>query len=243
MTLDQFVSDAALLEKTETEKVRLLAYYFSEVTGTEEFTAAEASDWLVKLRLPDPNRSRLRKNIRGSRSFVRGTRPDSFRLHARDLLELRDKHPDVAEPSEEVVSADTVLPSSLYESTRGFVETLSKQINAAYEHNIFDGCAVLMRRLLEIMLILSYEKQGIDGTIRNASGDYIMLEGIIANAEGNATLRLSRNSRNSLNDFRTLGNFSAHKIYYNARRGDIRKLILEYRALIEELLYKSGLRT
>jgi hypothetical protein len=70
-----------------------------------------------------------------------------------------------------------------------------------------------------------------------------MLDSIITNARGNRTLALSRNSKASVDEFRTLGNFSPHKIFYNARRGDIRKHIVEFRALVEELLYKSGIRT
>jgi hypothetical protein len=70
-----------------------------------------------------------------------------------------------------------------------------------------------------------------------------MLDSIITNARGNRTLALSRNSKASVDEFRTLGNFSPPKIFYNARRGDIRKHIVEFRALVEELLYKSGIRT
>jgi hypothetical protein len=100
-----------------------------------------------------------------------------------------------------------------------------------------------MRRLVEVLLILSYERLGIDREIRHPSGDYMMLDGIISNARDNRTLALSRNSKASVDVFRTLGNFSAHKIYYTARRSDIRTHIVELRALVEELLYKSGIRT
>jgi hypothetical protein len=32
------------------------------------------------------------------------------------------------------------------------------------------------------------------------------------------------------------------QIYYNAKRADIKRVVLEYRAAIEELLYKAGLK-
>jgi hypothetical protein len=243
VTLDQFIKDVDLFGQTELEKVRLMAYYMQETTGSPDFTAAEASDWLVKLSLPEPNRSRLRSRLAKSRAFVRGGTKDSFRLHGREFERLRAQLPNVGEPSEEVISADTILPSILYENTRGFIESLGKQINASFEHNIFDGCAVLMRRLVEILLILAYQRLSIDGEITNASGDYVMLDSIITNARANKTLALSRNSKANVDEFRTLGNFSAHKIFYNARRGDVRKHIVEFRALVEELLYKSGIRT
>jgi hypothetical protein len=53
---------------------------------------------------------------------------------------------------------------------------------------------------------------------------------------------LSKASKDVLDEFRVLGNFSAHKIIYNCRREEIKKVAREYRAAIEELLYKSGIR-
>ena len=68
-----------------------------------------------------------------------------------------------------------------------------------------------------------------------------MLDGIIKNAKNNTTLALSRNSKGCLDIFRELGNFSAHKIEYTCRREYISPHVQNYRALIGELLYKSGI--
>jgi hypothetical protein len=131
-----------------------------------------------------------------------------------------------------------------YGFQRGYIESLAKQINAAYENNIFDGRAVLMRRLEEVLLILSYENLGIAAAIRDpTSGTFYILERIVTDAVGNSTLNLSRNSRKSIETFRELGNYSAHKITYICRREYIKEKIDEYRALIDELLHKSGIRT
>lgn len=42
--------------------------------------------------------------------------------------------------------------------------------------------------------------------------------------------------------FRQLGNFSAHKIQYNANRKDIDNVQLRYRVTIEDLLYAAGIK-
>jgi hypothetical protein len=115
-------------------------------------------------------------------------------------------------------------------------------MNSAYEHNIFDGCAVLMRRLVEVLLILSYRHLGIEAEIQDADGNYVILDGIITNAVQNKKLGLSRNSRQHLDTYRKLGNFSAHKIEYICRREYIQPHIQDYRALSVELLHKSGIR-
>ena len=99
-----------------------------------------------------------------------------------------------------------------------------------------------MRRLLEVLLILAYEHLGIESEIQDSQGNYLALERIIANAKSNRQLRLSRDSKGLIDEFRVLGNFSAHKIYYNCRRSDLTSLTRSYRATIEELLYKNGIR-
>ncbi len=100
-----------------------------------------------------------------------------------------------------------------------------------------------MRRLVEVLLILSYRHLQIEGEIKDSHGNYVMLEAVIANAKNNSKLSLSRNSKGCLDIFRELGNFSAHKVEYTCRREYIKPEIQQYRALIGELLHKAGIRT
>lgn len=164
-------------------------------------------------------------------------------MHPASVETLDSEFPSLQKVSEETVSHGSVIEESLLQVERGFINSLIKQINASYENNIFDGCAVLMRRLLEILLILSYEELGIEARIKDALGNYKMLNPIIDDATTNSTLALSRNTKDHLDAYRKVGNFSAHKIYYNAKKKTLDQIILEYRATVEELLYKSKLRT
>lgn len=62
---------------------------------------------------------------------------------------------------------------------------------------------------------------------------------------GNDPLGLQRawlNTRKDMALFKELGNYSAHKIWYNCTQGDIKPHILKYRAIIEELFFKAGLK-
>lgn len=242
MKIESFAKACALLDQTEVEKVRLLAFYHLKTVGTQEFSIEDARKWFEALNLHAPNLSRLKGRIDGSKSFVKGPGPATWKLHAADRGELQGTLPGVSSTSEEVESGDSVLPLPIYEGTRGFVELLAKQINASFEYNIFDGSAVLMRRLVEVLLILAYEHNHIEAEIIDANGKFVPLERIMANAKVNAKLRLSRDSKAMLDEMRSLGNFSAHKIYFNCRRADIERVRGNYRATVEELLYKSGIR-
>ena len=241
MNLAKYSKLVDLEAKNELQKFLYIAFYLKATKGIAEFSISETVEVFERLHFSKPNVSRLKKNITTSRDFIRGSGKDLYKIHGKTLNKLEGEIPQVSEKSEEIVSSDQILPESLFVGTRGFIESLSRQINASYEHNLFDGCAVLMRRLLEILLILSYEEHGIESQIKNGDGSYKLLNGIAADAKANSILGLSRNTKENLEKFRLVGNFSAHKIYYTAKRGDISGISQEYRASIEELLYKSGL--
>lgn len=240
MNLDDFASACSLTSLPELGKVCHLAFFYLKTSGIEEFGSSDAEKWLTGLALPAPNRSRLEKHLSASRNTTRATR--GHRLRREFIVELEKKYPSVGPGSQLVADHGSILPEVDYSGTRGYVESLAKQINAAYELNIFDGCAVLMRRLVEVLLILSYRNLGIETAIRDAAGNYKFLDQIIGDARTNPALALSRNSKEILDAFRKLGNFSAHKIEYICRREYIAPLIQDYRALVGELLYRSGIK-
>lgn len=243
MKIESFAKLCGLLEQTELEKVRLLAFYYLKTSSVTEFRISDVRQWFATLHLHEPNLHRLGQRLDESKSFVKCRGSQTWRLHALDRDELQASLPGISNQSEEVESGDSVLPLPIYGGTRGFIEILGKQINASFEYNLFDGCAVLMRRLIEVLLILCYEHNNIESEVLDGNGHYLPLERIIANAKSNATLRLSRDSKTLLDEMRSLGNFSAHKIYFNCRRADIERVRGNYRAAVEELLYKSGIRT
>jgi hypothetical protein len=241
VTLDQFKVASDLASLFEVEKVCYLAFFYLKSGGTPEFTVADASEWLIDSGGAAPNQSRLYKKLSTSRNTIKGQR--GFRLAPKFVQALETKFPTLSEKSQDVVDLGTILPEIEYKNSRSYVEKLAQQINASYENNIFDGCAVLTRRLVEVLLILSYQEIGIEDAIKDAQGNYQMLDGIIGNAKTNPTLALSRNSKTHLDVFRKLGNFSAHKIEYTCHREYIEPHIQDFRALITELLHKSGIRT
>lgn len=147
------------------------------------------------------------------------------------------------EDSTSIKQEGTILPTVLFDSLSPNLQSLCEQVNASYENNLFDCAAVMMRRLLEGLLVLSYQNLGIEAEITDKSGTrHVTLDKIIKNAEQNSTLALSGNTKNELALFKDLGNYSAHKIWYNCTQQDISPHILKYRAIVEELMYKAGLK-
>lgn len=150
---------------------------------------------------------------------------------------------DKAGENEEIKDNQTILPEKLYNNTRNYIEQLAKQINASYENNLFDCTAVMMRRLMEVLTVLMFQNNSIENKILDKTGTkYINLDKMIKIANSEKSFKLTTSTQQDMDVFRELGNLSAHKIWYNSTKKDIETLILRYRAMIEELLYKSGIK-
>lgn len=242
MKLEQFAELAKLDDLSELAKVERIIFFLSRGLNLHECAIQDIVIALEVLHFARPNISRMKKSILASRRFVKASSPNNARLHAATIKELRVLFPQLSSESEDVLVEGLLIPKSVYSEVPSYIKKLADQVNASYEHRIYDGCAVLMRRLLEILLIRTYEKMGVQQRVQNSDNTYKMLEGIVADARNNPTLGLSRNTRDKLDDYRALGNFAAHKIEFSTRRGDIERVQLEFRATVEELLLKSELK-
>lgn len=135
--------------------------------------------------------------------------------------------------------ADDILPFDLYRKTRQNIEKIGDQINKSFYYQIYDGASVLMRRLVEMLLILAFKSIGQEEQIKGSNGNYLQLSQIINKATQNKTLDLSRNAKNYLGLFKEKGDLSAHNPFHTCRRRDLELTQQKFRYLVEELFYKA----
>ncbi|WP_426583187.1 hypothetical protein [Mucilaginibacter sp. R-33] len=137
-----------------------------------------------------------------------------------------------------------IIPLNLFENTRDFLYKVAIQINQTYEHACYDACAVMIRRMLEMLIIITYETYKIDSVIKDKAGNFMMLSGLLPLYINQKEWNLSRTSKTSLPQVKDLGDFSAHRLHYNAQRGDIDNILnkLHLRTVLEEMLYKANLK-
>lgn len=130
---------------------------------------------------------------------------------------------------------------TLNKTNRGYLISVGKQVNGCYACGWYDGCAVMMRRLLESSIIEAFEAKKIDGKIKDGNGDFVQLTALINSALGEAAWNLPRNVRKELPNLRDLGHRSAHNRYYLATKPDIDKLAGAYRETVEAFLHLAKL--
>ena len=145
-------------------------------------------------------------------------------------------------PSEPIESqSESILPKDLLRSRRGYLESLVTQINGCYENAWYDSCAAMMRRLTEILLIEAYHHHGIEARIQNPDGTYRRFSEIIGHAKSGNGPNLAPGSKKWLPSIKECCDLSVHGHRYNARRSDIDRISVGFRATVEDLLYCAGI--
>jgi Domain of unknown function (DUF4145) len=135
-----------------------------------------------------------------------------------------------------------VLPMTLVRGTRGYIERIANQVNGAYENGWYDACAVMIRRLLETLIIETFEKHQIANKIKNTSGDFLYLRDLVGKTLEEGSWNLTRNCKQALPRIKDIGDRSAHSRRYNAVRGDLTPLLTDIRLVAQELLYLAHLK-
>jgi len=241
MELIQYIATVNLSQKTELEKVKLIAFYVNSVDNRAAFSLAEVIGTLSRAGHPISNVSRLRSYLAKSRDFKRMGKMDEYVLVPAARQKMEVEYGGLFHNEEIVLSSSEILDESLFIGKRGFLDKLIKQINHCYSNNCFDACAVLMRRVFEVVLILAFEQHGIQDQIRE-NGGYVTLDRIVTRAVQNTALGLSRPQRD-YDNIKGLGNLAVHSVNFNTRKSDIDDIKRTYRVCLEELYYAAGLRT
>jgi hypothetical protein len=142
-----------------------------------------------------------------------------------------------------IPTSQNILPHALFKDTRGYIERVVFQVNGCYEKGWFDGCAVMMRRLLETLIIECFEAHNLSHKIKDTrTGDFLYLSDMISKLLQEPSWNLGRNTKKALPNLKAVGDQSAHNRRYIAHREDIDKITTDFRLTCQELLYLAGLK-
>ena len=135
-----------------------------------------------------------------------------------------------------IPATEQVLPVAVVEGTRRpYLIQVVTQANGCYEHQWYDACSVMIRRLVETLIIEVYEARGDADEIKK-EGDYLMLNGLIENILKKTAWGLQRETKNTLPLLKSLGDRSAHTRRYLAKKLDIDKVTHGLRVVAEDLI-------
>lgn len=244
MKILDFIESVSLQGKSEAERAKLLCFYHQKETSDSTFTMTKIEELIESCGFSKPNLSRLKGNLTkgtGKVFLLSKTGKGQLQFIPAVWQSLEKEYGSLWNDTITIVSSSEMIEEAKFCGKRPYIDRLIQQINFTYGNNCYDACAVLMRRLFEILLVLSYQNKGIEADITKPDGSHFMLEGIVKNAIQNKTLGVPPRISRNFDSFREVGNNSAHSITYTAGKLDIDKIQMNYRVMMEDLYNRAGI--
>lgn len=219
------------------EKALCVLWFNSAFNAQDDMTPGEITSVFRREGLGNPNTTQLRGQLKKSRLTLRGK--TGFYLNPQGQAKTSEVIQEAMKLSIDKVELEAgYLPSKIWDKTRDYIEKTCIQVNGCYQFSFFDAASVMLRRVLETLLIESYEALKRDQEIKNADGDYIGLDDIISRATSASGLNLSRNAKKALNSkiIKKIGDLSAHNRRYNADKSILDRIHLDVLVIVQELI-------
>jgi len=218
------------------QAIALLWFYRYNQTFEERSVSELASD-LQDAGVGKPNVTTLKEGLQKSRITVRGRRPNTFQVNVKHLDELNRRYEPLL-TNKLVTITESVLSADAIKGTRRYIERLVDQINGCYDYEFYDGCAVLLRRLIESLIIESFIASK-DAEHIKSGGRFMGMEALIERAAGYGNFNLSSGAPKAMKRIKELGDIAAHDRTYVTTKIDIDDLKVAARRLFQELIVLS----
>ena len=217
----------------EVDIVAAVAWFLLEQRQASKVSLTHVCDFIeghgIRINI---NRGRLKKSLI-RRVGVSRNKDDDISLSLNERSMLGTKYRQFLDAPKQAIR-DTVLEIRDFEGQWPYTLALATQINACRQFDIFDGCAVLMRRLMEVLIIDAFENRNLRSKIVSG-GDYLQLSGLIGILTNGQDFKLSRNAKKWIERCKEIGDNAAHSRTYITRKLDIDDFGANYRSLIAEL--------
>lgn len=244
MKLLEYMETTELKEMLEVDRAKMLCYFHYKEEGDVAFKVSSIATWMEECNFSKPNTSRLKTNLtkgKGKAFCFSKTNKNALEFVPAVLQALDREYGQLWQDTVTIESNNELLEEVKFCGKQPYLDKLVHQINHCYGQNCYDACAVLMRRLFEVLLVLTYQNKGVEAAITRPDGTHKMLEGIVKDARQNPSLGIPSRISNNFDAFRDVGNYSAHSITYTAGKLDIDRIAREYRVMLEDLYNRAGL--
>jgi hypothetical protein len=220
------------------DRALALLWFVGRQDQTVGLTAKEVAEFIRAVGHAEQNVSRLGVLLSADKRTA-AAKGGGWMLRAAARRELDLVYAEYAGPVE-LPASDSLVPMAFVVGTRGYISKVADQVNKSFDAQLYDCCAVMCRRLIETLIIESYEKNGRASEIKDG-GQYVGLSDMVGRLESDNSMALSRPAMQTLKSFKAIGDLSAHNRHWNARLGDIEPHKIGFRQVVEELLYRTGM--
>ncbi len=223
-----------LNNRTASDLIPIFAYYLQEIQGETPFSAADVASCFNELAIkPYSNISSFLSTKAKGRTiiFLKQKKGYTLSKQAKDSLAK-----ELSMPVDIPVSS-ALIDLAIIEGTPYYIKGIAKQMAQCYECGFYDATLVLMRKLLETLIIESFERFGIDSTIKDSNGDFLYLSNLIPKYLESEKWNTSRNLNKNILKIKKYGDLSAHNRRFQARKSDIDEFKFELRQVLQEIIF------
>lgn len=234
MTLEEFIERIdGFVDKKASEQIPYFGYYIVTYQGQASFTAKDIDSCFSQIRLPaysnisaylskEQKAKRLLK-VKGGYVFSKKT----YDAICGDIGEIKVKAPSV-----------NLFPIDIFDNTRDYLRKTARQAILCYDYGIYDGCLVMIRRLIETLIIELFEHRELKERISDKNNNYLFCGDLIDKLlEEKSLWTLGRNTVQELPKIKKMGDLSAHNRRFNAKKSDIDSIRIGLRVVLEELVH------
>lgn len=171
MKILDFIEKTKLADRSESEKAKLLCFFHYKETGESVFSMPLICNLFVQCGFNVPNSTRLKTNLTKGKekTFVNSKGKTATIEFIPAIFQSTEKEYAVLwEDNITIDSGSELIDEQKFVGKRKYLDQLIYQINHSYANNCYDAAAVLMRRLFEVLLVLSYQNYGIDDQIKDS---------------------------------------------------------------------------
>ncbi|WP_316813843.1 DUF4145 domain-containing protein [Pedobacter heparinus] len=129
------------------------------------------------------------------------------------------------------------FPLAIFDQTRGHLVKIATQACKCYDNALYDACAVMTRKLLEVLVIETFERYKIEMKIKDGRGNFFYLSDLIDKLLSEDTWTIGRNARSAIPSLKKMGDQSAHNRRYFIQKADIEKIKDDLRIVLDELVH------
>jgi hypothetical protein len=244
ISLSDFCEVVKGLQKSNAEKALLVLWYHDHSQPDLAMTPGQLTKILVDYHVGTPNSTGLAKQLRETKLTNESKR--GFWLKPGSRRMVQEWLPSGVEGMQPAMDHSAgFLSEAVWGGTRGYIESVCKQLNGCFRSGYYDAASVMLRRLIETLIIEAYEHLKRESEIKDGGGNYFMLKELVERANGRAPhagINLGRDAKKNLEDTKALGDKSAHNRRFVAHAPDLNSIQGGVRVAAQELIQIANLK-
>ena len=169
MTLDEFIDRIdGFVDKKASEQIPYFGYFLITYQGQASFTAKDIDSCFLQIRLPAysnisaflSKEQKAKRLLKAKVGYILSKKMSD--AIANDIGEIKVKAP-----------SDNLFPIDIFDNTRDYVKKTARQAILCYDYGLYDGCLVMIRRLIETLIIELFEHRELKERILDKNNNYV----------------------------------------------------------------------